>query len=105
MTVEIESQIDFISMDENSGTVILTVSDHLEWGENEHLNLLQEKINAYLRFIESGEIFESYPNANNKKFKIEVKMKHTPDLEAQKFLFKCTDSVLSAGIQFNYEVL
>ncbi|WP_407059149.1 DUF6572 domain-containing protein [Ralstonia syzygii subsp. celebesensis] len=37
-------------------------------GENseEHLLLLQEKINCYLRFIESGEIYNSFPSAEGR---------------------------------------
>jgi hypothetical protein len=33
--------------------------------KNEHLLILQDKLNSYLRFIETGEIFESYPAAKN----------------------------------------
>ncbi len=40
--------------------VVLYVSDHLEWGEKaeqgEHLQLLQDKLNTYVAFIESGDL-------------------------------------------------
>ena len=44
----------------------LGIADHLNWepaGEGEHLELLQEKRNAYIRFIESGELLEVAPKA------------------------------------------
>ncbi|HPK29581.1 MAG TPA: hypothetical protein PK979_00885 [Bacteroidales bacterium] len=55
MSVENRMIIDFIS--EKEDNVILTISDHLEWDEeNEHIFLLQEKINDYLIAIESGQL-------------------------------------------------
>ena len=47
--------------------VVLIISDHLEWGgkaeQGEHLQLLQDKLNTYVAFIESGEIYTEIPNA------------------------------------------
>ncbi len=64
--------IDAISISPQ-GIVVLTISDHIKWDENnEHLIIIQEKTNAYLEVIESGEIFESYPEAQNRKLKIEI---------------------------------
>ena len=58
MSIEQTNTVDFVSIDEISGDALLTISDHLAWDENEgaHLELLQNKLNAYLRFIESGEL-------------------------------------------------
>ena len=42
---------------DNDENVVLTITDHLEWDiENEHLLILQDKINAYLGAIEDGEL-------------------------------------------------
>ena len=59
--------VDIIAVPEwEPENVILVITDHLEWGDKaqqgEHLLLLQEKINTYIAFIESGEILESYPH-------------------------------------------
>ena len=55
MSDENKSVIDIISLDKDD-VEILTIADHLEWyKENEHLILLQDKINAYLTAIENGE--------------------------------------------------
>jgi hypothetical protein len=71
MSVENRELIDFISIDP-SNKVALTISDHLKWDNNEdHLLILQDKINAYLEVIESGQIYEIYPDAVDKNF-IEV---------------------------------
>ena len=100
MPVEDTNKIDFISPDES--IVILTIADSLEWGNPEHLYMLQEKLNTYLRFIESGELLEAYPEAKDKKLKIDVKLEHLPDKEGVEFLAKCTGVVMSAGYQFSY---
>jgi amino acid transporter len=65
MTIEQTDTIDFLTLENETGDVLLTVSDHLDWSENEnrHLVLLQDKLNAYLRFIDGGEITRKFPLA------------------------------------------
>jgi hypothetical protein len=65
VTVEQLDVVDFAAIDPKTDEVLLVITDHLEWtGEDqpdkEHMLILQEKINRYLAFIESGEIYESY---------------------------------------------
>jgi hypothetical protein len=52
--------------------ISLAISDHLAWGENtnDHLYKLQEKINSYIEFIESGQMEESFPKAKGKQRKL-----------------------------------
>ena len=72
MSIEDPNVIDFVSLDQN-GNVFLTISDHLEWdADNEHLLLLQEKINSYLSSIESGDIYKKYPKAKGLKIIINL---------------------------------
>jgi hypothetical protein len=56
----------FIGADRVTGDIILFICDHLPWSEDhqetlEHMYLLQEKLNKYIGFIESGEINARYP--------------------------------------------
>lgn len=70
MSVEDKNKIDAISTNKED-VVVLTISDHLEWDfDNEHLLLLQHKIDSYFDVLESGQIYESYPSAVGKKIKI-----------------------------------
>jgi hypothetical protein len=62
MGVEQTTVIDFIGIDPVSGAVCLTIADALEWNAD-HLRLLQDKLNAYLAFVESGELYSVYPSA------------------------------------------
>src|SRR5690606_21130206 len=104
MSIEDTQVIDFISARPNSGEVVLTVTDHLEWGESQHLVMLQDKLNSYLAFIESGEILECYPNAKGSKLRIEVVCKFPPDEEGRNFLGRAGEVVNKAGFVFGYRV-
>lgn len=101
MSIENTKVIDFIS--ESDDNVILTISDHLEWDEdNEHIFLLQEKINSYLMAIESGQLNEKYPASIGKKVTISVALKYNPNENGVSFLSNVTDILLNARYNFNY---
>jgi hypothetical protein len=74
MTIENINSVDFISLPKNNRRdVILSIVDHLDWSDEiNHLKLIQSKIYRYLDFIESGEIYEKYPDAKGKNFIIEI---------------------------------
>jgi hypothetical protein len=81
------------------------VSDHLEWWDNlKHQEILQAKLNAYLRFVESGEILESYPRAKDRRIAIRVVLKFAPDQEALEFLARVRQVIEGAGIPFRHEL-
>jgi asparagine synthetase A len=105
VSVEQTETVDVISVDQKTGEVILTVSDHLDWTENlKHQTLLQSKLNTYLRFVESGELLESYPSAKNRRIAFCVVFKFAPDQEAREFLARVQQVVTSAGIGFSYNL-
>ncbi len=80
MTVEDSKIIDKIGITEDD-KILLIIFDHLEWGEftSNHILLLQEKINDYIAFIESNEIYDAYPNAKGKIFVFRICFKYTLD--------------------------
>ena len=105
MSVEQKDIIDFISTSPDR-QIVLTISDHLRWDEkNDHLFLLQEKLNSYLRFIESGEIFESYPAAKNKYLIIEIAIQYEPNEVGFAFLTRCKETIVNVGIGFKWRHL
>lgn len=104
MSIEDTDVIDIISTEKSSGVVVVSTTDHLEWGDMEHLMKIQEKINSYLAFIESGEIYASYPKADGKKIGIEIIFKNAPDDQGVSFLNKCSEFVQNAGFRFEYKV-
>jgi len=98
-------QVDVIGEDKESGEIVLTLIDEMDWdNEYNHLMLLQEKINNYLSFVESGEILTSYPSSVNKKVSINVVMKYEPSNNGNTFLNKVKGIVVNAGIDFDCSV-
>jgi hypothetical protein len=107
MTIEQGDVIDFSSIDKASGDLWLTISDHLPWEETEgeHLVLLQNKLNAYLRFIESGEVFSKIPSARGRNIVINIAGKFPMTKMANLFLRKARATIESAGFRLRYEVM
>jgi hypothetical protein len=102
MSIEQTNIIDFLSI--NADAVVLTISDHLDWDqENKHLLLLQEKINSYLAFVESGEILKKYPDSMGRRPVISVKVMYEPNAEAFEFFSEVKKVVSDIGIGFQYE--
>jgi len=104
MSVDQVNVVDFVSRNKE-GEIVLTISDHLAWNKTrEHLFVLQEKINTYLRFVESGEIYEKYPEAGGRRIRVDVKFHYQPTLEALAFLDKVKPTIEAAGVIFSFEL-
>ncbi len=102
MSVENPNVIDYASIDKN-GNAVLTISDHLEWNDdNEHIQILQKKINSYLAAIESGHFHSSYPDAKGRNIIINVVAKYIPNKEATIFFERVREALESAGYTFKY---
>lgn len=106
MSIDNSTVVDAIGVERNSGKVILTISDHLDWvDEPNHLVLLREKFNTYLRFIESGEINERFPAAVGRALVIDVVTDHQLTDGAREF-FRTTAVVLQrAGVELRTRLL
>lgn len=102
MSVEDAAIVDFIGVDTQTGQCVLTISDYLPWSDQEHLILLQEKLNRYLAFIESGEIVEEFSEANGREIRIDVVLKYEPDDGALSFLEEAQRVVSDAGLTLTW---
>ncbi len=81
MSVDQSNIIDAIGTDNDTNSVILTIIDHLIWdNEGKHLLILQDKLNTYLSFIESGELEFTYPASIGKKNVIDLVCKFPIDI-------------------------
>jgi len=103
MSIEQTDKIDFISLRKETNSVILTISDHLDWSYTDnHLEKLQDKLNTYLSFCESGEIYESYPQAKDKKIVIEVKGKYPLNNKGEKFYEQAREVIQKVGLDLRF---
>ena len=99
MTVEQTSGLDIAYIDQETGITHLAISDHLQW-DGEHLLILQEKINCYLSFIESGEIFDTLPFYKDRDVQIDVITKYKPTADALHFFGHVEVILKGAGVGF-----
>ena len=105
MSVEDLDKVDLVSLGAD-GRWFLTVSDHLEWTETvSHQYKLQNKLNAYMRFIETGQIYTSYPAAKGHELVIDVRFMYLPDEAGWKFLERVRDVVERAGVMLQCKLL
>lgn len=105
MSIENVKEIDAIGIDNTTGYATLAIIDSTDWqDEHQHLVLLQEKINIYLSFIESGEIYESYPNAKGRDVEIKIYFKNNITNNCEQFLAQAADVIKGAGFVLNYEI-
>lgn len=104
MSVENEGVVDIISIDKAT-SVVLTISDHLDWSDTtQHQLLLQSKFNRYLAFVESGELLERYPAGKGLPVKFRIAFKFKPDQAAHEFLAKAKELIEAAGFSLETEV-
>jgi hypothetical protein len=108
MSVSETNMIDFVSVDLKKKIVRLEITDYLRWeipeDENEHLRLLQAKLNTYLRFIESGELYENHPEARGATCEIELVSRYPLSISGVRFFEYARSIVRKAGIELSYRV-
>lgn len=103
MTIEQSDVIDFLAKEDGGEKVVLYISDHLPWDtKDEKLLLLQEKINKYLAFLESGEIYTNLPDVKHGNFKITAIHKYRPTDEGYRFLEAAQRVIEEAGFEFEW---
>lgn len=98
MAVNEPSIVDAIGIDPQTANVMLAISDHLPWTDPEHFSTLERKLAAYVDFVESGQLLESYPEAIGRAVGIQVIHQHEPTLEALSFLVAAREGLRERGI-------
>ena len=67
---------------------MLVVSDPLPWREPEeedHLEMLREKLNSQIAFVETGQLASIYPPYSGGKVRVEVVARHALTEAAREF--------------------
>ncbi|MCE2573111.1 DUF6572 domain-containing protein [Motilimonas eburnea] len=104
MSVEQLDTVDLISIDKENETLVLTILDALEWDEEDvHLYTLQTKINTYLEFIRTGEVYQAEPEAKGMRMAIEAMFKYRPHQAGEDFLAKVETMLYEqVKVKFSY---
>jgi hypothetical protein len=107
MTIEQTDTVDIVAIKPGSDTVELVISDHLSWQElHSHCRLLQEKINTYLAFVESGQLFELEESAAHAVASVRIVLAtmEPPPESAAPFLRQVEQALTDAGYGFRVVV-
>ena len=92
MSLEQVNTVDAMGIEVGTQQAVLTIADSWDWSdEQSHLIALQAKLNAYYEFIGSGQVWESYPAASNKKLRIDVVFRFPPTTLAIELLAMASD--------------
>jgi hypothetical protein len=106
MTITDANTIDLLATRPGSSEVQLIVSDHLDWADiQDHCRLLQEKLNRYLAFIESGEA-NRHPQVQAiaaPTFSLKVISVYEVPAESRDFFDRARDIIQAAGVRFIQE--
>jgi hypothetical protein len=100
------NEVDIFSI-EDSGRVALTLLDSTDPSEDatgEHLFQLQAKLNAYLAFVDTGQMTEQFPQSIGRAVVIRVKLMHPPSVPMREFLRCAKALVEEQGFLFSIEV-
>lgn len=104
MAVHETSIIDFVSID-RIGTIKLSVVDHLDWSDEQgHLSTLQEKLNTYCHYVESGQLYDDYSEARNRRPLISLVFFNPPTDEALRVLAVFQQAIEAEGIGFEWKL-
>jgi hypothetical protein len=105
MTIEDPKVIDIVATKPDEDVVRLVITDHLDWeNPEEHLTTLQDKLNAYLDFVETGDLVTQFPDVSEKRVLIEVFFLHEPLDTAVHFLRKAESILQEFNVALTWRV-
>ncbi len=105
MSITDTNKIDIVATRPDSSIVRLVITDHLDWDDfDTHAQLVQDKVNTYLEFVESGQLSRmqtpKIPEAP--RIQIAIALQHPPSAEAERFLAQVREFL--AGLEMDFEV-
>lgn len=102
MSVERSDVVDGLGISQLDGKVVLTISDHLQWDDpKKHFELLEDKIEAYLAFVKSGQLYETLSAAQGREIRIELVFEHALNGAAATFLAAAKNQLEAVGVEFS----
>jgi Family of unknown function (DUF6572) len=103
MALDRTDTIDAIAIEVGSDLAALTILDSWSWqDECDHLLVLQSKLSAYFRFVETGQIWESYAEAAGRQIVIDVVGKFPIPQIGIDFLHRAADACSSLNVKICY---
>lgn len=104
MAIDNINVIDGMGINEANNSLRFLITDHLPWegdealSEQKHLVMLQKKINAYLKYIETKQFAEKYPNIKIHMAVIEIHFRYKATDNCKKLLQTIQAQIRKYGI-------
>ena len=106
MSIDNFDTIDAIGFDESTNEVVLMISDHFNWSDEQlHLSILQSKINAYFNFVTSGQLYEVHPVAKESGLRIDCICSYPAPDSTEWFAGEVRKAAAPLNIGFNFQTL
>jgi hypothetical protein len=107
MSITETKKIDIVAARPGSSVVKLVITDLLGWDDFEaHARLLQDKVNTYLEFVESGQLAgmqtPKIPEAPD--VHIALVLQYAPTKEAEEFFIRVREFLAGVGMKLGVEV-
>lgn len=105
MAIDDVNVIDGVGFDKERKALCLLLCDHLNWrgndtlSEYDHLMFLQEKINAYIAYLEKKQYAEQFSQEDIIMAVIEIHFKYAITNNCEKFLNTVQDQIGQYGIK------
>lgn len=97
------TEVDGITVDPSTGEVVLVLFGPPGWGPG-HLEGLEDRLNNYTGFVESGELQDQFPAAEGRKVRIQLVSSSTPSATGIAFVEEARAFLREAGIGFEVVV-
>ncbi|QJP13724.1 hypothetical protein G3545_08670 [Starkeya sp. ORNL1] len=105
MTIDNFEVIDALGLSPSDDVVLLMIFDGWDWTDEwMHLVTLQEKINVYFGFVESGQVYENYPIAVGRQLCIDIIAKFPLPGVGEDFLKQASAAAGELGITIRHKV-
>lgn len=100
MSILEKDKVDGLATNNNGKTLMILLSDHLDWQDEEnHLLKLQDKINAYIGFIESKQYKSIYPDKMLENIIIEIHFKYKVTNDCKNFINVVNEQIKSLNTE------
>ena len=87
------------------GSAIFTIQDDQNWKQPyAHVRLVQQKVNSFLEFVASGQLFSTYPRARGRMLVLRLVFSHPPSEEGETYLETACKIVGNAGMHLRWEL-
>lgn len=105
MTIDNFKAVDAVGLSPSSDTVLLMLFDGWDWSDEwMHLVTLQEKINVYFGFVESGQVYEDYPAAISRPSRIDIMAKFPLPEVGHTFLKQASAAASELSMTISHKV-